>query len=331
VPKIDLFAAQTVVSPETHVSEAAFRATMGRLVRACAARRGDGPALVVFPENVGSFLALSSLGRLGTHVRSTAAAIGLALLRRPGHLARALRVTGPRASAALLAVGNEVRRVWEETFSELAREHGIAIVAGSAMVPDGTASAVYNTALTFDPSGRRVNETRKVHLVPEIEDGLGLARGAAEDLDPVELPVGPVSTLICYDGFAVPHTRREPGFRALGGDVAAEGARIVAHPAANPWPWDGPWVHAEPGHPILRREQWRAEGIETQLRGMDGVRYAITAHLLGEILDQRFDGRSEILERHPDGRVEVVARARAAHPAASSEEVVHARVEAEWL
>ncbi len=333
VPEIDLFAVQAYVTAETYRSEAAFREAAFRMGRACVARRAgpDVPALAVFPENFATFLVLQALGRLGEKVRSTNVATALALAARPRAFARALGRVGPfRAKvAALLALGAEVRATWERTFGDLARETGMSVVAGSALVPDGDGDAVYNLSLVLAPDGRVAGSTRKVNLVPGLEDTLGLTPGRREDLTPVDLPVGRVGTLICYDGFAVPHTRHEPGFRPVGGELARKGARIVAQPSANPWPWDGRWVHAAPGAPILRRDQWRSEGLETQLRAMEGVRWAVTAHLVGRVLDQRFDGRSAIYERKPDGTVEVLAQAHSSALSPSSEEVVHARVRSE--
>ncbi len=43
----------------------------------------------------------------------------------------------------------------------------------------------------------------------------------------------------CSDGFAVPRTGREPGWRADGGELARQGAHAAAQPAANPWAWEG--------------------------------------------------------------------------------------------
>jgi len=334
VPEIDLFAVQAWVTAETYRSEATFRDTAFALGRACASRRGASgrPALAVFPENFGTFLVLAPLGRAGAKLDRTELATLLAIAVRPRAFGAALRRVGLRRGklAALLALGPEVRAVWERTFSDLARDTGMSIVAGSALVPDGAVDnedAVYNLSLTFDPDGRIAGSTRKVNLVPGLEDTLGLTPGDPAQLGPAELPVGPVGTLICYDGFAVPHTMDEPGFEPVGGALSRSGARIVANPAANPWPWDGPWVHARPGSPLLRREQWRAEGIEAQLRSMEGTRWAITAQLVGRVLDQRFDGRSAIYERARDGVVTVLAEAKSASLSPSSEEIVHARVE----
>lgn len=324
-PRLDLFAVQAHVSAATYRSERAFGDAMARLVDRCSALRAPGvPALAVFPENVATFLALAPLGRLGRFMPSVSAATALSVLVRPLAFARALGRARPRRPeiAALLAVGPEVTRAYERTFAGLALQSQMTIVAGSALLP-GEDGRVYNTSMTFGPDGWLEARTRKVNLVWNVEDVLGLSAGRADELEIATTPAGRVGTLVCYDGFAVPHTAHEPGFRAVGAALAERGAEVIANPAANPWPWDGPWVHRAAGASTLRREQWAAEGMRSQLAAMVGARYAVTAHLVGAILDQRFDGRSEILRREPDGRVVTVAQAQRV----DSEEIVHARVE----
>lgn len=335
---IDLFAVQPFVDASTYRSAESFSRAMERLVERCVALRTENtPAVAVFPEHVGTFLALAPLGGLGAILPSTDAATALALLARPLGFARAIArrgigglAHGGLAATAILALAEETRAVYERTFRRLARASGMTIVAGSALLPDGGAE-VFNLSLTFGPDGAARATTRKVNLVPEIEDTLGLACGDPEANELAEVDAGRVGTLICYDGFAVPHTRSEPGWRVAGGPLARRGAHIVAQPAANPWAWGGRWVHAPRGSSMLRRVQWHCEGLFAQLSALPGVRYGVTAHLIGQVLDQRFEGRSEILKRADDGAVEVIAEAERADCSPASETVVHARVEADWL
>jgi predicted amidohydrolase len=338
VPRVDLFAVQPFVDASTYASVAAFRTAMARLMDRCVARRHpDVPAVAVFPEHVGTFLALAPLGRLGARAGSTGVATALALAVRPVGVARAVARRGLEglrnggvSATALLALGEETRAAYEDVFAGLARASGCTVVAGSALLPDGDDGAVYNLSLTFAPDGRACARTRKVNLVPEIEDRMGLARGDASTLGIAETDAGRVGTLICYDGFAVPHTATEPTWCAVGTELARRGAQVVAQPAANPWTWEGRWVHAPAGSRLLRRTQWQCEGLAAQLAAMEGVRYGVTAHLVGAVLDQRFEGRSEILRRDDAGGVSVVADAPRADLSPGSACVVHARVDAGW-
>jgi hypothetical protein len=134
--------------------------------------------------------------------------------------------------------------------------------------------------------------------------------------------------MICYDGFREPHTSTEPAFCALGPRLAALGVEIVAQPSANPWPWNEPWVFAEPGEQQLRREQWLREGLFSQLPSMPGVRYVVNPQLIGDLLGTRFDGRSYIFARNDDGTATILAAAASETLEAASEEIVVARVPA---
>ena len=321
---LDLFAAQTYVDAETYRSPGSFRATVDAQIAECARARGDGPALVVFPENVGTFLPFAFAG--GASRPALAAA--RAALRDPRAYLRALRQVRKPVLAALAAMADEVREVYEGTFADAARREGLCVVGGSALLP-GADGRVHNVSPLFDADGRLLGRTRKVNLVPKMEDTLGLAPGPSRGIEVHPSAAGRVATLICYDGFHVPHTRAEPLFTSVVERAAA--ADVIAHPSANPWPWDGPWVHArkdDESRDWLRREQWRLEGIETSLERLPAgarVRYAITAHLLGEVAGERFEGRSVILERGAGG-VRAIATARAYAPRPESAEVIHARV-----
>lgn len=341
---IEIAACQVHVTADDYASEESFRAMLERAgerldrLRAKDERGAySHPCLAIFPEMIGSFLPMAGRGRIVRGARSTDGALARVALRSLPEVARAMRAArtlSPKIGF-LLAAAPEVRRIYRSAFSDLARRRRAWIVAGSALLPKNalgdTAEAfepeggrVYNTSYAFAPDGSHVGATRKVNLVPTLEDRLGLSPGDPRDVTPFEAPFGRVATLVCYDGFLVPHTRAEPGFVRLGPVVDARGAGVIAHPAANPWPWDERWVFAEEGERQLRSEQWRSEGIFAQLASgrFESVRYAATAHLLGRVLDNRFEGRSQILERTDRG-VRVVAEA----ARADEEEVVLSAVE----
>ena len=296
-------------SYRTHVEDAA----------ACAVEEAGvaDTRFVVFPELAGH-LALLALAPAPAHrARTLSAALAAAAVRRPLDVLRGVatsRTLAPR-NAVLAALAPDGERYWRSVFGPLARKLDAYVVAGSLLrlLPDG---ALTNASLLFAPDGRCIATTDKVNLVPGMEDaapgGLGLSRG------PIELPIvptafGTTSTLICYDGFAEPHTSLER-FVPLGPELAARGGvTVVANPAANPWYWDEPWppkklaggVERAPG---TREEQWCREGLRASLAASRFAQYGVTAHLVGHVLDLHFDGRSEILERDEAG-VRVLARA----------------------
>lgn len=345
-PWIELVAVQPFMRVDDYLDATAFRAKIDALTeRVAAARERDAggrfrhPALVVFPEHIGTFASVAGYRELLRPGDDVDALLRRVVLRRLPRLARtmlAYRTLSP-AAAVLLAESAKMHRLYRGAFGDAARRLAATVVAGSIILPENAAgidaeeleprdARLFNLSYTFAPDGRCVNVTKKVHLVPTLEDTLPLTPGSAAELAPVESACGRVGVLICYDGFAVPHTAHEPGFRALGPRLAGAGVEIVAQPSANPWPWNERWVFCGPGEDQLRREQWLREGLFSQLEAMPSVRYVVNPQLIGDILGTRFDGRSYVFARAADGRPTILAAAAADALAPGSEEVLVVRV-----
>lgn len=314
-----LIAVQLEVNAQVLASTEAYRA---HIEAACAAAvDAAGPAdarFVVVPEIAGHLALLAMAPPLAHKAKTLSAALAAAAVRRPLDVLRGVataRQLHPR-HAVLAALAPDGERFWRGVFGPLAKRHRAYVVAGSylRLRPDGDLT---NASLLFDPDGKCMAQTEKVNLVPGIEDaargGLGLARGDAARLPIVETAAGPVCTLVCYDGFREPHTSLER-FVPLGPRIAERGkVAIVANPAANPWRWLASWpppslaggVARAPG---TRADQWQREGLPATLAATAFARYGVTAHLVGRVLDLRFEGASEVLARDDNG-VRVLARA----------------------
>jgi predicted amidohydrolase len=324
---VDLFAVQARVSASTYADERKFADYVTTQVEEISRRReraADGsfarPALAVWPENFAVFACLAGRPRAARAATADAAMRWVALGALPRLVSSSIRAR-PRSleEALLTAVSPQVFGIVDRTFSRLAREHELWIVAGTAYLPRNARPAgegftprdarVYNVALTYSPEGELVAETRKQNLVPTQEDVLHLSAGEERDLPVIETGFGKLATLICYDGFDEAHTRDEPGFRACGVIVDALGAEIVAQPSANAWAWDAPWAFNEPWESLLRRDQWFEEGMFKQLERCANIRYVVNPQLVGEIFEHRFEAPSVILERTPGGELRVAARA----------------------
>jgi predicted amidohydrolase len=103
-----------------------------------------------------------------------------------------------------------------EHFGELARKHGLYLVAG---LVERDAHLIYNVAVLFGPDGRIIGRYRKAAL-PRTEIEAGVAPGA-------EYPVfdtrfGKVGMMICYDGF----------FPEVARQLSNHGAEVIAFPVA---------------------------------------------------------------------------------------------------
>ncbi len=333
-PAIDLFAVQPYMTLTDYQDADAFAGHLGRL-GAPVAHRAHEAALVVFPEDVATFLALAAAPRGLSQVETLDEAFGL-LGRRalPRLLWTRARYRAHSLEAAFFtAAAPAVYGAWHRTFARLARQWGATVVAGSALLPEnalGYASdqyrpqdgQVYNLSLTFGPDGRVIHHTAKVNLVPTQEDRLHLAPSRSA---PSVYPVGPLAagTAICYDAFHVAHTSHEPDFRGQLPALAALGATVIAQPAANPWWWDEAWtLSAQPGERRLRRDQWMEEGLMAAMQAAPSVRAGVSAQLLARLWDVHFDGRSMILARQSDA-IQVMAHAPRSEAHPDSEALIH--------
>jgi predicted amidohydrolase len=345
---IELIAVQPHMQLADYRTVDAFDAKIAELTdRIAAARERDAhgrfrlPALVVFPEHIGTFLSIAGYGDLAAEGDDVDAILRRVVLRHPlrflGSLVRH-RTLSPSA-AVLLMEGGKMHHAYRRAFRDAARRLGATVVAGSIILPENAAgldadelqaagNRLYNLSYTFAPDGRCVNVTRKVNLVPTLEDTLPLTPGCADDLTAIASPCGRVGVMICYDGFREPHTEDEPRFCALGPRLAAAGVEIIAQPSANPWPWNERWVFCASGEDQLRREQWLREGLFAQLPAMPSVRYAVNPQLIGDLLGTRFDGRSYVFGRDADGTARVIAAAARETLGPESEEILVARVPA---
>jgi len=317
---------------DDYASEQTFVAKLKRLMAPLA--DSSVPVLAVLPEDIGSFLALAGQPFAVRSARSLEQAFTHLAIRRLPSVLR-WRLTGGAAdlrTAVHLTLAPEVGAMYEGAVARLARELGLWLVGGSALLPPWRPDAppyrpaearVYNTSVTADPDGRIVHRVRKVNLVPTQEDHLGLSAAPAEEAGVFPFPGGRVGVAICYDAFVRPHTATEPDFCPLVPRLATAGATIVAQPAANPWPWDAPW---ELDRRRIRREQWEQESLEAALLAAPTVRYGVTAHLLADFLGVHFEGPSVILGRDASGGVRRLARAPMARAAAEAECLLAVRV-----
>ena len=332
-----LFAIQAELDLDDYASPEAFAAKHRRLAAQVAGRRRGEHALAVWPEVVGSFCGLAGwVDRVRDCTTTQQALTRLALRRFPALARGAFRQRArSREEALFVLVSPEVHRTMWTTFSGIARDFDMWVVAGSALLPENrlgidtadfeaVSAHTYNVSYTFAPDGHCAGVTRKVNLVPTQEDVIHLSPGAVADLAPVDTPFGRLGTLICYDGFGEAHTGDEPCFTPGAAELDALGTDVIAQPSANSWPWDAPWAFNDPGETQLRREQWFTEGLFGHLGNLRHVRYAVNPQLVGTILDNHFEAPSIIMERRPGGEAVLVAESETP----DGEDVVHAVVPA---
>lgn len=342
---VDLFAVQPYMIPSDYFDQHRFyRKIEGFFVQADRLRQSPStPAVIAFPEDIATFLCLLGQSALLSRAQTIDQAftdIGKRLWRPMLATMMAQRhISVRRAFFCLTAPATW--SVWHSTMADLARKHAMTVVAGSALLPENAfgynqdrfkaeSAAVYNLSVTYRPDGQMLSYTKKVNLVPGQEDVLDLTGGDFQAALATSVVPGTrslsMATAICYDAFMVPHTANEPDFHNVLAGLDRAGAEIVVVPSANPWPWDQPWPIDRQRPQRLRRDQWADEALPAGLKPLQSVAVVINPHLLGSLLDLRFDGLSTIWARD-DVAVRLLARAAGSSLEPSSECIVHYRWE----
>ncbi len=180
-------------------------------------------------------------------------------------------VPGPDFSATFYIFSADIEG-WNEIFldlhSDLAREHGIYLSAGTT-VELGNGS-YYHTAYCFDPDGHLCCKQRQTHLDSDERD-YDFSRG--EELHIFELDGADGKT--CKTGLVVGNDARHP---EVGRIFAFLGADLLLHSGA---------LHAGPNCWAQTAGMW-AQVQQNQF-------FAVEAQLYGNIAGQQFGANSAVL------------------------------------
>ena len=246
----------------------------GHMARQVEAAMEHGPDLIVFPEDIGlPLIALGDLDALA-QAESMQSAVMALLARHAEAVGAMIAEHGVSPMRALWLVKDPViSETYRETFSALARDHAVHIVAGSTpMVLPGREADSFNTACIFDPEGEMHVVGTKVNLIPlERDEGLDLSPGSLDDYVVFEMAGAVVGTIICADGW-VPEIAQA---------LVDQGAQILVQVSANPEVWSEG-----------TREGWK-DSLFTRVQDL-GV-YGICVMGVGDLLGVPFQGQSSVV------------------------------------
>lgn len=158
--------------------------------------------------------------------------------------------------------GPAARRVYETTWSTLARRFGVSIVAGSLLLPDPV-GRLYNTLFAYGPDGRCLGAQRKLTIF--LSEAGWISPGNALTL--FHLPAATLAAPICTD-----HIYWETARAAI-----ARGADVLVNPAADDEPYS-----------------WWSQARGLWARVQEVCAYGIQTMLVGDLFGFHFRGRSGI-------------------------------------
>lgn len=240
----NLLGVQVWLTPRDYVDRARLRARLdGWLDDARSQGLVGERTVVVFPEYAGAWLVVEGEGPDAVDASTVGDAMtAMALAHLPEFAAA--RLSAPAADAdAYAAFAIKAARMAEaitEVFGGLARDHGVTVVSGSAILPtpvvkDGAVAVtpgapLQNVAFVFGSDGAPYPDV--VRKAFPIESELPFVEPADPDELPVfDTPAGRLGVLICADSWY------PASYRAL----EEKGVEMLAVPVFATGEWRGPW------------------------------------------------------------------------------------------
>lgn len=276
-----------------------------------------GRTVVVFPEYAGAWLVAEGEGPAVVDAATIGDAMtAMALAHLPEFVAA--RVSAPAddadAYAAFAIKAAPMAEAITEVFGGLARDHGVTVVSGSAILPtpevvDGAivvtpGAPLQNVAFVFGPDGALAPSV--VRKAFPIESELPFVAPADVEALPVfDTPAGRLGVLICADSWY------PASYRVL----ADQGAEVLAVPVFATGEWRGPWkgyngadepsdVDLDDIERLTEDEAWVKYSAPGRAPRAD-VRTALTVTLRGRYWDLHAEGQPLVVngaarERAPE-------------------------------
>ncbi len=289
-----------------YASQSSLRDKLASYLEIASGHGWLGPrTIVVWPEYIGTWLAVTETAAAAIRARTLSGAMrALALRHFPG-LLRAFLVTPEQdrlAGAIFRTRAQAMAHHYQAVFSGLAREYAVTMVAGSTVLPspevvDGGVTAgdgpLYGTTAVFGPDGRAYPDlVRKAF--PIGSELSFMTPGSVEDLPAFETPAGRLGVLICADSWYPASYRR----------LEALGVALVAVPSyiATAGAWDRPWRGYD-GAPapndvdpadvgrLTEAQAWKKYALAGRMAG-SGARAATNVFLSGALWDLGAEGGS---------------------------------------
>lgn len=302
--KGNLLAIQPWMEPKDYASKRAFRQKIQSYF-AEAKRRGflKPNTVVVLPEGLGFWLVVLGEKQSVFGAKTVDEAMKIMVVSNLFSFARArMQACGSdklkdalfRFKAAAMA------EAYEDAFSEIAREFGATIVAGTILLPNPSVvngrltpgdGPLQNVSAVFRPDGA-LEPQLTVKCFPTIDETPFVGSGAPEQLPAYETPIGKLGVLICADGWC-PETHS--ALRAKGVQAIASPS-YIAHDKLLDNTWCGYSGRKTPddvdkGDPFNIKETAAIQkyGLPGRL-SESGAKIAIAAYLRGQLWDIGSDG-----------------------------------------
>lgn len=274
--------------------------------------------IVVFPEHIGSWLVLAGENeKIFKSSTFSAAERTMVLHHRWDFILNflAAKETG-RAEAAFFRMKVEqMAGIYNDVFSQLAKEYVVTIVAGSITIPAPQISnrglilpkgPLYNTSIVYGPNGNPYPHPI-LKVFPTSMELTFISHASENDLPAFDTPVGRLGVLICADSWfpQVYVPLKEKQIDLL---VVPSFGGFATHTWNDPWPGYDGWqtpsdVDRNDPEKITEGQAWNKYAMAGRIRS-SGAKYGINVFLRGKLWDQNSGGWPATLVRDEEVFVE---------------------------
>jgi len=241
----NLLGVEPFMTTADYASEEAFRARLDGYLKV-AGQKGwlDERTIVVLPEYTGTWLAAAGEREAVYRAHSLQGAMRALALSHAFPFARALlsaREKDKVAASLFRVKAEQMARIYQAVFSNLARKHAVTIVAGSILLPSPQVKAgvviagdgpLYNVTAVYGPDGlAHAGLVRKAF--PIAAELPFVAPAPVAELPAFDTPAGRLGVLICADSW---YPEPYQCLKAQGVDLIAVPSYLSIHDV-----WDRPW------------------------------------------------------------------------------------------
>lgn len=308
----NLLGIQACLHASDFFNEPAYhRALRGYLADARARGWLNPLTIAVYPEYIGTWLALAGEESALRKAKTLRQAMQALILAHPASFAWQLlkaREKGKVEASLFRLKAPLMAGIYSRTFSSLAKEFGVTIVAGSILLPEPQIrgnlvflsrqnAPLQNVSAVFRPDGSAYpNLVRK--CFPTQDELPFTAPGKVEDLPAFETPAGRLGVLICADSWFPAAYER---MRTLKVNLLAVPS-YISHAGAWKTPWAGYSGWTEPPDvdrsDIQRLEEgqaWHKYALAGRMASSP-AQAGVNVFLQGALWDMASDGYSLVLQ-----------------------------------
>lgn len=315
----NLLGIEPYMVPQDYASkDSFFNKLNGYLLAAQREKYLNDKTIVVFPEYIGTWLVLAGESEKifqAASLESAQRAMVLGhLLKFFAYLLRS-KERGKAEAAFFRMKAHQMAEIYQDSFSQLARDYSVTIIAGSIVLPAPQISgrelilndgSLHNVSVVYQPDG--TPRQSLIHKAfPTARELPFIAPASANDIPSFDTPIGHLGVLICADSW----------YPQAYGALKEQGIDLLAVPSSDLFGmqiWNRPWRGYDGWRPpmdvdindierITEAQAWNKYALAGRIKS-SGARYGINVFLRGKLWDQDLGGWPATLVRGDEVFVE---------------------------